>query len=376
VNGWREPVRDWLRDAALPLWAGAGYDRAAGGFVERLRWDGSPDLEAPKRVRVQARQIYVFAHAGLTGLAPTGPALAEAGWDHLTRHACPNGVEHGFAHLLARDGRVLDATRDTYDHAFVLFALAWLYRVTGREDVRAAMVAVDGFVDAALRHPGGQGFAVDASGAGGLEQNPHMHLLEASLAAFEATGDDRFLRRADALHRLFRERMFDDQRGVLREHFDAGWQPLPGRGDRVEPGHQCEWVWLLAWYARLTGTPLAPEAERLAAFVGRHGRPDGRLLCDALAADGRVLAPATRLWPQTEAIKAGIALAEARGAAPGAEVDAAVAALFATFLDQPVRGAWTDWREADGLPRVDTIPASSLYHLFLALSEYLRACPG
>jgi mannose/cellobiose epimerase-like protein (N-acyl-D-glucosamine 2-epimerase family) len=373
VSGRRASVRTWLCDAALPLWADAGYDRAAGGFVERLRWDGSPDRDAPKRVRVQARQIYVFAHAALTGLAADGAALAEAGWEHLSRHACPDGVEHGFVHLLARDGRVLDARRDTYDHAFVLFALAWLHRATGREDVRAAMVAVDRFVHTRLRHPGGGGFATDASGGGGLEQNPHMHLFEAALAAFEATGDARFLERAAHLHALFRDRMFDPAHGVLREHFDAEWRPLPGRGDRVEPGHQCEWVWLLAWHARLTGAPLAAEAERLAAFVARHGRRDGRLLCDAVAADGRVLSAATRLWPQTEAIKAGIALAEAQGVPPGPEVDAAVDALFATFLDQPVRGGWTDWRDPDGRPCVDAIPASSLYHLFLALSEYLRA---
>jgi hypothetical protein len=54
-------------EKALPLWAGAGYDERRGGFQERLNPDGSPDLTAPRRLRVQVRQIYVYAHAAVLG---------------------------------------------------------------------------------------------------------------------------------------------------------------------------------------------------------------------------------------------------------------------------------------------------------------------
>src|SRR6185436_6926598 len=56
----------WLRDAALPLWAGDGYDALADGFREALDEAGRP-VDGPVRLRVQARQTWVYAQAGRTG---------------------------------------------------------------------------------------------------------------------------------------------------------------------------------------------------------------------------------------------------------------------------------------------------------------------
>jgi hypothetical protein len=59
-------------DHSLPLWSTKGWDRATGGFVERLHQDGRADRLAPRRVRVQARQIYCFAKAAKIGWYPQG----------------------------------------------------------------------------------------------------------------------------------------------------------------------------------------------------------------------------------------------------------------------------------------------------------------
>jgi mannose/cellobiose epimerase-like protein (N-acyl-D-glucosamine 2-epimerase family) len=369
-------VRAWLADTALPFWARAGVDGDQ-GFAERLGWDGRPDLGAPKRLRVQARQVYVFSHAHLLGLLPGADRVAANGYEFVTRHGFPEGLAGGAVHALARDGAVLDARRDTYDHAFLLFAWSWFYRATGRADVRDAVLALGDATWTLLRHPGGEGFLVDDRGGDEFHQNPHMHLFEAVLAAWEATGEPVFLERARELFELFRVRLFDRERGILLEYRDARWDPAPGaRGTLVEPGHHMEWVWLLAWYARATGEPVPEEARRLHAFATQHGRPGGGvLLCDELEADGRVRSAATRSWPQTEALKAEIALAEADGRSVPTLADEVVAALFDTYLDRPVPGGWTDWVNEEGRPLVERIPASTFYHLFLAFSEYLRVRP-
>lgn len=369
-------VRRWLVEAALPLWATAGIDAEQGGFAERLSWNGRPDRDAAKRLRVQARQIYVHAHAHLLGLHPGAATAATRGFDFVMAYGAPDGIAAGFGHAVHRTGAMIDARRDTYDHAFLLFALSWFYRATGREDVRSVVLALGDTIWTLLRHPGGEGFAVDATGTDALHQNPHMHLFEAVLAAHDATGEEVFLDRARELFGLFRRRMFDPRLGVLREFYDARWQPAAGEAGRiVEPGHHCEWVWLLKWYADRVGEPLCEEAFRLHDFVERHGRPGGgALLCDALWTDGSIARASTRSWPQTEAIKAEIAVAEARGEPLGARADATVEALFDTFLDRPVRGGWIDWVDANGAPLVETIPASTFYHVFLSFSEYLRVC--
>ncbi len=369
-------VRQWLVDAALPLWSTTGVDADAGGFVERLALNGTPDLVAPKRVRVQARQIYVFSHAKLSGLLPEGDRIAAQGIAFVMRHGFPDGIARGAVHSLERDGKVRDAKRDTYDHAFLLFALSWYHRATDDAQVRKTILALGDAIWMILRHPNGAGFVVDDSGTDELHQNPHMHLFEAVLAAFDATGEPVFLDRARELFELFRGRMFDPELGVLREFYDADWQPAAGEAGRiVEPGHHAEWVWLLKWYADRAGEPLCAEAARLYDFADTHGRPGaGVLLCDELWTDGAVKKASTRSWPQTEAIKAEVAMAEAHGQPLGTRADALVEALFDTFLDKTVPGAWIDWVDTDGDPLAQAIPASTFYHVFLGLSEYLRAC--
>jgi len=357
------------------MWAERGVDREHGGFVERLTLNAEPDMAAAKRVRVQARQLYVFAHADVMGLYPGASQLASHGYRFLRDHALPDGTDAGLVHSLHRDGRVVDPRRDTYDHAFVLFALSWYVRASGDTEARALIRALAEASWKLLGHPGGAGLMVDDRGTLELHQNPHMHLFEAMLAAFDATADTWFLERADELFTLFRDRMFDRQHQVLREFYDADWRPVADeRGTIVEPGHHCEWVWLLKRFADRKGETLCPEAFALFNFVENFGRRDGgSLLCDQLRPDGSVLKSDTRSWPQTEAIKADVAMAEVYGTVPGARTDAIVTALFERFLDSAPNGGWIDWTNATGTPLVTTMPASTFYHLFLAFSEYLGA---
>ena len=51
-------------------------------------------------------------------------------------------AEPGFVHTLAPDGTVLDPLRDTYDHAFVLLALATVYALDRDAQVRAEIDAL------------------------------------------------------------------------------------------------------------------------------------------------------------------------------------------------------------------------------------------
>lgn len=74
-------AKNWLLDKALPLWATKGADTATGAFYERLNTDGSPDFKASTRIRVLARQIYVYAHAADMGWFPEGKQVALRGFD-------------------------------------------------------------------------------------------------------------------------------------------------------------------------------------------------------------------------------------------------------------------------------------------------------
>lgn len=371
-----DTLESWLFDKTLPFWADHGVDNEAGGFHERLDRDRNPVVTDGKRTMVQARQIYVFAQAALLGRCPNAAALARSGRDFLLAHCRhPDG---GWRFRVTRDGGPMDDTRDLYAHAFVLFGLAWLFRLDGDAPTRTQAEETAAFLDRALAHPaGGYREAVDGSGdpvAGERRQNPHMHLLEAFLAWFDASGDARWLERARTMLSLFEAhfRVGD----TLRENFDETLAPLPDdRGTIVEPGHHYEWVWLLHRYQALSGDgQYDAAAGRLYAFAERHGvdAASGAII-DSVDASGAPLRRSQRLWPQTEAIKAHLARLEDSGdTAAGQRLTRQIEALCANHLARCPAGAWHEHLAEDGSDLVDTLPASSLYHVTLAAAELTR----
>jgi hypothetical protein len=120
-----ETVRSWLTEKAYPFWSTTGLDHEFGGVFEAVDFHGNPLTDLPKRIRVQARQIYVFAHGHALGI-PGALSAMQHTLDFLLKHG---QVAPGrFAHQLARNGDIIDDQADSYDHAFILFALAWAYK--------------------------------------------------------------------------------------------------------------------------------------------------------------------------------------------------------------------------------------------------------
>lgn len=362
----------WHVEQALPLWSGAAWDGRRGGFYEALDFSGAP-VEGPRRVRVQARQIHAFLEAAQSGWAPDGAALAAKGFDYLLEKACPDRGARGCVHVLDADGAVIDARRDLYDQAFVLLACSSVWR--GLKDHRALDLAgaTLAFLDADLASPAG-GYLEDDRGARPRRQNPHMHLFEALLALHEATGDEAYLVRADAIFDLFRRCFFLRAEGRLVEFFTDALAPEPGdKGRIVEPGHMAEWVWLLDAYAEARGGDAAFMQRDLFRGAQRLGAdPASVFLIDSLTVGDPSPDRSRRLWPQTEYLRAALVMAR-RGDA-GAQTVAAdlIDALFETYLDQPVAGLWCDRYDGAGRAIAKDVPASILYHLLSAALEAQR----
>ena len=359
-------LRDWMVGHALPFWAGAGTDRADGGFHEHLALDGAAPGPVAKRVRVQARQVYVFSHAALLGW-PGGLEAARHGWAFLRRAARPDGH---WARVLSPAGEIADPTADLYDLAFVLFAMAWHLRAGGDPAIAGLARRTLGWVRDTMAAPGGGLHNAWPASPGHRQQNPHMHLLEAALALHETTGEAEYAAFAVELVALFRTRFFHAATGTLGEFFDDALLPVPGEaGGHVEPGHHHEWVWLLDRYARQLGPWHATEAEALYGFAERHGYDAGHgLVRDVLGRDGSVRRGSFRLWAQCEAIKAHASMGR-RGHDTAGRIGDGVDALLRRYLARTPRGTWTDQLDADGAPASAHVPASSFYHLFMAYAE-------
>jgi mannose/cellobiose epimerase-like protein (N-acyl-D-glucosamine 2-epimerase family) len=354
---------------SLPLWSGEGWDRSRGGFVERLDVEGRADHLAPRRVRVQARQIYCFAKAAQLGWYPDGREIATKGLEYLLAKAKSPDGQPGFVHLLDANGAVLSPLRDTYDHAFVLLALATVYQLSRDAQVGDEIKSLVAFLDTVLRSPHG-GFIEGIPATLPRRQNPHMHLFEAMIATFDATLDPVYQNRAGDLFGLFIASLYDSRRQVVGEYFEEDWSRIEPA--IVEPGHQAEWVWLLKGFERITGCPTGRHRSQLLASALRYRDDATGCLLDEGDADGNIRKFTRRLWPQTEIAKAFIAQAEAGEEGAADEALKALDRLHQHYLRHPVLGGWYDQFDRDNRSLVDFIPASSFYHILCAIADAER----
>lgn len=366
------PVQDlksWMIDTALPFWATAGVDPRTGVFFERTHPNGAPDLEAPMRVRVQFRQIYTLSHAAVVGWFPQGARIALDALDPVLKTFHGLGGRPGFAHIVGTDGTVIDARRDSYDHAFAVLALAWLARATGDAAVRRLLDETLAYVDARLMAPDGALWEGEQH-HGPRRQNPQMHWFEAMLALKDALDHPDALLRIAQARSVFDTRLFDRATGTLGEYFTEDWRPAPGAaGASVEPGHQAEWTWLLRTQERLLGHPPGDEASLLLATALKCADPVSGLLVDEVDRSLAIRRGTRRSWLQTELVKAQLAEAEIGISGARAAALLALEALDRHHLRRPFAAGWIDQLDEAGAPVETPVPASILYHVFVAVLE-------
>ncbi|MFC7378156.1 AGE family epimerase/isomerase [Brevundimonas sp. GCM10030266] len=360
---------DWLRTAALPLWATLGA-HADGAFVESLTLEGRP-VETRRRARVQTRQIYVFARAGAGGWTGPWRERVERGLDSfLAGYLRPDGAVRN---ALNPDGSVLDDGIVLYEQAFTLLALSAAH-AAGVETARCeaqAGIMLDRLLAEKLPHGGWR-----EAGDHPYQANANMHLFEAAQAWAARGVDPRWATVADSLAELALTRFIDPDGGFLREFFDADWRPAPGEDGRlVEPGHQFEWAWLLSRHALDRGDDRATAAAKRLYLHGLRGvDPRRGVAVDELDDSLSVRSARARLWPQTEWLRAALAMAElAEGSEREQRLAEARKAAAALALYLRPNGAWRDKLEASGAFADEPAPASSLYHIIGAFDQVRAA---
>lgn len=313
--------RQSLIDGHLARWL-ARAPTESGLFRANFTRTWQPKESPGADLTTQGRLIYAL----LAGYEVTGDqaylAAATHGADFLLERF-HDPVHGGFFNRVAADGRILDDAKHTYGHAFALFALSHLYRVTGEGRFRAAALLAWQEIDRGLRDAAG-GFRASAPrnfgpSTGKNTQNPVMHMFEALLALCEATGDPEAVRGATGvgnfvLYKLMKG--FPDGSAAIPEWYDEAWQPLAtaDSGGYTDLGHQFEWSHLLlkAQDVGVTGVFTAASGRILqyALKVGYDDMNGGSF--DRIYPEGTV-DKEKYWWPQAECLRALMAAATAGG---------------------------------------------------------------
>ena len=247
--------RQWLAaetDRLIDFGRGARVD---GGFGW-LDATGAPDPAKPLQLWITTRMTHVFAVGHLLGIPGCG-LLADHGL--LAIRETFEDREHGgwFSEVGA-------SGKEAYSHSFVLLAAASA-TMAGRPGGRPLL---DEIIEIVERHfwSEEEGACVESWDRAWREPeayrgaNANMHMVEAFLAAGDATGDATWSQRALRIaERLVRDVASTHDWRVV-EHFDAAWTPLPEynraevrdpfRPFGVTPGHGLEWSRLLLQMTR------------------------------------------------------------------------------------------------------------------------------
>jgi mannose/cellobiose epimerase-like protein (N-acyl-D-glucosamine 2-epimerase family) len=364
----------FLREHALPLWASSGFNHENGSFHERLDFSAVPIENMPRRLMVQARQIVVYAQASLLGWYCDDQHLVQRAFDNVCKRYRAPDQEIGWTFSVHPDGSPADRTRDLYAHAFVLYMLAWMHRLTSEPRVLALADSTLSDIDRIFVSD--KGYLSKVPGPTELrEQNPHMHLFEALLALAETSRAERYLARANALVALFDNELADSATGAVREVFDANWHAQQPAGQNlVEPGHQMEWAWLLREWERLTGFSTNDRVHKLCLHATKFGiDPVTGTVRSAVHEDGKSASNASRVWAQTETIRA-LSREDPKGSIWPGLITKVTDHLFALHLPPALNGGWIDLVDAQNRAAIDYMPASTLYHLAGAAIESTAAC--
>ena len=389
-------LRDWrLAEAGRLLDWAAGSVHPAGGFGWRLR-DGSLDLDRGRPLWLGCRMVHCLSLGHLLGPAlrpvlgrPSDGDLAAAGVRALREQYRDH--EHGG--WWADADRPGEGRKEAYGHAFVVLAgsTATIAGVPGAEDLLAdALATIDRhFWDAEEQMPVESWDAAFTEPEDYRGGNAAMHLVEALLAAGDATGDQEWARRALAVGRRMADQAAARQ-WRMPEHFDTRWQVVedynaedprhPFRPYGVTPGHAFEWARLLLGVRAVLpeADDLLEPARRLAEQAWTDawddasddgGDPGTGGLLYTTAPDGRPVVTERFHWVACEAVAAAWALAGATGDPRWAERYSTLwQHVRDLFVDADRPGAWWHELSSENRPVERTwVGAPDTYHALQAV---------
>lgn len=337
----------WMRTNALPLWATLGCDQSFGGFHESLDTQGRPDPAAPRRLRVQARQVFVFATAGRLGWPGPWREVCQHGLAELARRRdAQTGLYSSFR---TKGGHGPAAA--TYDQAFVLLAFAAAARA-GLQPLALASAARALITALNARREADELYVETEFPF--EHANANMHMLESFLAwrDIDSTWSDLTDQQACAAMAAY----WDQDLQVLFDTIGHAHER------RIWPGHQFEWA-SLVWHWRRD-----ERAGPLYAAGVRGVNVKRGLVIAEITAEGEEVDTRSRLWAQAERLRAAWRLGDKDGAL------AAINCVRDYCETSPI-GAWRDRRLPNGAYVTEPAPASSLYHLASAWAELQEVTP-
>ncbi len=364
--------------------------REPSGLAHWLGDDGAPDLNQPSHTFITARMAHVYFLATMRGI-PGGALLA----DRLLTALDTAARDQHHTGWLDRQPDAVSAAdlapepepqpdKQTYSHAFVILAAATGTQAGHPVAPRLLEEALQLTVDRFGEH-GGPLFADSLSADLATVRpcrgiNANMHMVEALLAAADATGEQGWAERASAICDFVIEQAAGNQ-WRIPEHYTSDWQPeleynADQPADQFRPygatvGHAFEWARLLVQAApaehrdHYLSAAISLTDQAVADGWARSGHPGFAYTTDW---SGQPVIDDRLHWVAAEAIATAATLWQATGDTRYQSWYDAWWDYTATYLIDHTHGSWHHQLDPQNQPS-STIWAGKpdLYHAYQAV---------
>ncbi|MCG1008816.1 AGE family epimerase/isomerase [Salinicoccus sp. ID82-1] len=373
----------------LDFYYPACIDHDKGGYINGFLNDGTINDTTTKHLVATNRYIYIFSIGAILG----GPDWCLESARHGIRFLKAHHMDHdNNGYFFELDGTAVNDDRKmAYGHAFTLLASAIAYEA-GIEEAKSILDNVYEVLEtyfwdpehALYKDEWDAGWNTVSSYRG---QNPNMHLCEAMLTAYEATGEQKYLDRAYTLAESVTQKLLERSGGMIWENYTPDWQPdfeFNKNNTKDEfrpygfvPGHQLEWSKLLMWLDRHRSEPWMLETSEDLFHKGwelgydpKHG---GILF--ALSPEREVIDDDKNYWVMAEAISAASLLAAKTDRTFYWDVYDQLCQYSSEYLMDHEHGGWYKLLNRQNKPysNVKTKPPKTDYHPVAAYYQSILA---
>ena len=302
-------------------------DNNAGGFLQHFRDDGSIYDFDTKHLVSSTRFTFNYSMAAIQFDNKDYLDAALHGIDYL-RGSHLNKNTGGYAWTM-KGLEVDDSTNYCYGLAFVLLAYSSAYKagiLKAKDYIEETYQLMEKHFWSKEYELYSDEISADWKVVSGYRgQNANMHSCEALIAAFEATGSQKYLDRALLIGKNICIRQAGLAEGLIWEHYDSNWEINwvynKNRPDDLfrpwgfQVGHLTEWAKLLLILERHVKEDwLLPRAQELfddAIEMGWDEKSEG--LFYGFAPNGDICDKDKYFWVQAESLAAAAVLANRTG---------------------------------------------------------------
>ena len=314
-------------DSVMKFYHPHCIDNNTGGFFQYFRDDGSIYDFDTKHLVSSTRFIFNYSMAAIQFDSKDYLDAALHGINYL-RDSHLNKNTGGYAWTM-KGAEVNDSTNYCYGLAFVLLAYSSAYKagiLKAKDYIEETYQLMEKHFWSKEYELYSDEISADWKVVSGYRgQNANMHSCEALIAAFEATGSQKYLDRALLIGKNICIRQASLAEGLIWEHYDSNWEINwvynKNRPDDLfrpwgfQVGHLTEWAKLLLILERHVKEDwLLPRAQELfddAVEMGWDEKSEG--LFYGFAPNGDICDKDKYFWVQAESLATAAVLANRTG---------------------------------------------------------------